>query len=171
MSQFVTTHNDTGEAVFSSKIPSRQHELTLPVGTMTLLYTTHSLPSNLSNEADIDQYAQDRTKGLPPASPCPPNGTSAALIRIAPGGATAMRRTITLGIFSVIEGQVALQLDSGETKTLQAGDVAVMRGAMHKWANETPSDGPSAGWARLMVFAQHVEPLEVNGRELKGEWA
>jgi len=165
--QFITTFDASGRSVFTSKVPEQQNPLALPVGTITFLYTTHAQPVDLSTEADLDHYAEDRVKGLPPGAPCPPNGTSACVIRIAPNGGTPMRRTLSMGVFAVIEGELALQLDSGEERRLKAGDVAVMRAALHKWSNVTPNDG----WVKLLVFAQHVDPVEVEGKKLEAEWA
>lgn len=166
MSQFVTTFNSSGKSIFSLKIPTEQNTLSIPLGKITYLYTTHTSPLNLSTETDIDAYATDRVKGLPPTTPVPEGGTSAAVIELAPGASTPNRRTITMGVFGVLKGVLRLFLDSGEERVLKEGDVVVIRAALHTWRNETPGDE----WAKLMVFAQSVEEFEVGGKKVEAEW-
>ena len=137
MSQIVTTHDANGKAVFSSSIPEQQRSFPIPLGRMTLLYTTHRSPPNVNTERDIDQFAHDRTDGLGPGVACPPGGTSASILQMAPGLQSPMRRIATLGMFFVLEGDIALLLDSGESRKFTAGDAGVIRGGMHSWRNET----------------------------------
>ncbi|KAF2162087.1 hypothetical protein M409DRAFT_27464 [Zasmidium cellare ATCC 36951] len=169
MSQYITTFSPTtGASIFSSKLPDPLHAHPIPLGKITYLYTTHT-PPNLSTEADIDTYLTDRENGLPPTSPVPPGGTNASLIELAPGAATPVRRTITVGVFRVLKGIVRLMLDSGEERVLKEGDVVVIRGAKHTWRNETEGEGEQ-GWAKLMVFAMSVKDFEVNGKQVEAEW-
>lgn len=101
MSHFITSFNSGGKSIFSPKIPSTPIAFPLPIGTLTILYTTHSRINELDTEADIDRYAKDRIEGLPPFTPCPPDGTSAILISIMPNESTPERRTISLGVYVV----------------------------------------------------------------------
>lgn len=52
------------------------------------------------------------------------------------GFRTAMHRTSTLDYVVVIEGELVLILDDGET-VLQAGDIVVQRGTDHAWENRS----------------------------------
>jgi hypothetical protein len=61
--------------------------------------------------------------------------------RFAPDG---MHETDTIDYGIVIDGQIWLELDSGEAKALEKGDVIVQAGPRHAWRNKT--DRP----ARLM---------------------
>ena len=157
MSQIITTQNSDGKAIFSNKISEEQKDLPIPLGRMTLLYTSHSFPPNLSKEDDIDQYAHDRAHGLGPGVACPPNGTSASILHMAPGLKSPLRRQPTLGVFYVLEGVITLYLDGGESRTLRAGDAGVIRGSMHSWSNDTPG----GGWAKLLSFSQSIKVLDV----------
>lgn len=58
-----------------------------------------------------------------------------------------MHITKTLDYGIVLEGEIELVLDSGETKVLRRGDSCVQRGTMHAWRNV--SEGGK--WGR-MVF-------------------
>lgn len=62
MSQVITAHNSSGQAVLSSKVPEQQHELALPFGGMRLIYSSNSVLTNLNSEADIERYSQQRKK-------------------------------------------------------------------------------------------------------------
>jgi quercetin dioxygenase-like cupin family protein len=81
---------------------------------------------------------------------------------------SAMHRTMTLDTLVFVEGEVEITLDSGETRTLKAGDSLVQRATMHKWKNITPNNG----WARWVVFIQAAaEPLQFGDKILCHEWA
>jgi mannose-6-phosphate isomerase-like protein (cupin superfamily) len=166
MSQFITTHNTSGQAVFSSNISEEQHELPLPFGGMRIIYTAPSLPTNLNTEADIDQYSHIRTTGLPNGAICPPGGSAAAILSLAPGAESPMHRTVTMDWAVILEGEVELILDGGETRKLRVGDSVVMRGTMHQWINRS-GEGK---WARMGAFAQDIVPVEIGGRELGMEF-
>jgi quercetin dioxygenase-like cupin family protein len=166
MSHLITTHNPSGHAIFSPKIPEEQHELPLPFGGMRIIYTSDSLPTNLNTEADIDNYCHIRTAGLPHGAICPPGGSAAAIVSLAPGTRSPMHRTVTMDWVVILEGEVELVLDGGERRRLRVGDSVVMRGSMHQWVN-CSGDG---GWVRMVAFAQDILPVEVGGKELKMEF-
>jgi len=65
----------------------------------------------------------------------------------------------------ILEGEVGLVLDGGETRRLRVGDSAVMRGTMHRWVNCS-----AEGWVRMVAFAQDVVPVEVGGKVLETEF-
>lgn len=62
-------------------------------------------------------------------------GTTFRITRWEPGHARFTHRTRTLDYDVVLEGEIDLELDGGETVHLKAGDVVVMRGARHTWMN------------------------------------
>jgi oxalate decarboxylase/phosphoglucose isomerase-like protein (cupin superfamily) len=57
-----------------------------------------------------------------------------------------------------------MELDSGETVTVRAGDVVVQRATNHVWHNR--SDAPCR-FAWILLDAQ---PVEVAGRRLRASW-
>lgn len=158
MSQVITTHNADGRAVFSSKVPEQQNDFPIPLGQMTLLYSTHTMLEVINTEQDIDNYIRDRVAGFGPGVACPAGGTSGSILHLAPGLKSPMRRQPTIGVFYVLAGELMLHLDSGESRKLKPGDSGVLRGGMHSWSNETP-DGC---WAKLINFSQSIEPPDVN---------
>ena len=46
-----------------------------------------------------------------------------------------MHRTLTLDYGIVISGEIVLRLDSGEEKTIKAGEYIISRGVNHEWHN------------------------------------
>lgn len=52
---------------------------------------------------------------------------------MSPGLLSPMHRTVSLDYGVVLEGEVELVLDSGETRVLKRGDVAIQRGTCHAW--------------------------------------
>lgn len=166
MSQVITTHNSSGQAIFSCKVPEQEHELVLPFGGMRIIYTSDSIPTDLNTESDIDKYSQIRTAGLPNSAVCPPGGAAAAIVNLSPGAESPMHRTVTMDWAVILEGEVDLILDGGETRRLRVGDSVVMRGAMHQWVNRSRE----GRWARMVAFAQDIVPIEVDGKELGTEF-
>jgi quercetin dioxygenase-like cupin family protein len=63
-----------------------------------------------------------------------------------------MHFTNTADHFYVIEGEVALVLESGDV-TLRAGDIGICRGVMHGWRNDSDEV------ARLVTFVLPAAPL------------
>lgn len=46
-----------------------------------------------------------------------------------------MHRTQSLDYAAVISGEIVLRLDSGEERTVKAGEFIVQRGVNHEWIN------------------------------------
>lgn len=78
-----------------------------------------------------------------------------------PGVTSPMHRTVSLDYGIVVYGEVELILDSGETRTLKAGDVAIQRGTNHAWRNTS-----NENWARMMYVLQPSLPVTINGKPL-----
>jgi hypothetical protein len=57
-------------------------------------------------------------------------------------------------------GSIEMILDSGETKQMARGDVAVQRATMHAWRNTSEME-----WARMIFVLQDCKKLNVNGEE------
>lgn len=164
---FTTTHDASGKSVFSSKVPEDRHVINMPGMTMEIIYTSHVFKPDMSKETDIDQYAHDRTNGLPNHAVCLSEGVAAAIVSMEPESTSPMHRTLSMDVLVMIEGVVELHLDEGEVRTLKQGDSITQRATMHQWKNVTPN----GGWARMAGFATPiVEPLEIGGKRLETEF-
>jgi quercetin dioxygenase-like cupin family protein len=73
-----------------------------------------------------------------------------------------MHRTISVNYNFVIQGQLELILDSGETRTLGPGDMVVQRAINHAWRNPSQTS-----WARIAAMALPAEEFMVGGRTLE----
>lgn len=90
----------------------------------------------------------------------------AGLVLLKPGAMTRILRTISLDCRIVLEGKIEFELDSGEKRTLRAGDTYFRRGTFHKFTNVTLD----CGWAKSFAVSQEIKLVEVNGEVLKEEW-
>ncbi|KAL1864815.1 hypothetical protein Plec18167_009647 [Paecilomyces lecythidis] len=160
-SRFITTHNAPGQATFSDAIPEPAPVRRVMGGEMefSLMYTTPSFPVSMANDQDIKTY-QGYLKNAPAITI--PGGTVCRTVDFPPDYTSPMHRTPSCDFGIVIEGEVELVLDSGETRLLKRGDVAVQRGTNHAWHN-TSKDS----WARMFYVLQSAEKLVVGGKELQ----
>ncbi|EXJ77586.1 hypothetical protein A1O3_09813 [Capronia epimyces CBS 606.96] len=125
-----------------------------------VIYSTSEFPANLNNDRDLklhDQVVASGNLGL-----VNPHGTVCRVVDMAPGFQCIMHRTQSLDYGIVLEGTIELSLDSGETKLMQRGDVAVQRATMHAWKNTSDTE-----WARMIFVLQDCEKLEIAGTVLK----
>ena len=92
-----------------------------------------------------------------------PNGTVLRMVDRSPSSYSAMHRTQSLDYGVVIEGEMEMIMDSGQTVILRRGDVCIQRGTLHQWRN------PGKTWNRMMFVLIDALPLEVAGKVHKGE--
>lgn len=160
-SRYITTHDPEGKARFSNAIPEPAPVREVMGGDMefSLMYTTIGFPVSMANGADIDIY-----KGYvasPPAITIA-GGTTCRTVDFPPSYTSPMHRTLSCDVGTVIEGEVELILDSGETRLLKQGDVAVQRGTNHAWRNTSRDK-----WARMFYVLQSAEGVVVGGRAME----
>lgn len=123
---------------------------------MGVAYTTSEFPANLNNEVDIKTHGklmEKNTLGL-----VNPGGTVCRFVDFKPGGEPFMHRTQSLDYGIVLQGEIEMILDSGEKRTLKAGDIAVQRGTKHAWRN--PSE---VEWSRMVFILQDIQPIVIGG--------
>ncbi|KAJ5731717.1 uncharacterized protein N7483_006225 [Penicillium malachiteum] len=170
LNRFITTHNAAGEAIFSDTLSE-----TMPVQSMadgadfSLAYTSSHFPAQLNDDADIKEYNDYLTS--PPGITIS-SGNVCRIVDIQPGALSPMHRTVSLDYGVVLEGEVELVLDSGETRVLKRGDVAVQRGTNHAWRNVTPDIvDPSTGvktpqWARMLYVLSPAQEMFIGDKKL-----
>lgn len=177
----VTGHDQEGRAVILSDAPpTRMQQIGGPGGpTFFEVWSTHEIPAVIDR-----QSGEPVESGLVLAPPkggtrirvidFPPEGdairgltaTEAAEKFSEMGGVEAarsatnaphplMHRTQTLDYGIVIEGELTLVLDRGET-TVRAGDVIIQRGTNHAWANRADTN---CRVAFVLIDGQFVDGL------------
>jgi quercetin dioxygenase-like cupin family protein len=163
LKRFITTHDPkTKKAIFSDAVSDDNKFDPIPGAAFALGYVTKGLPVDLNNDADLQVYK--------PYLESPPGlvatgGTVLRFVDVAPGHLSPMHRTVSLDYGVVLEGDIELVLDSGETTPMQRGDVAIQRGTMHAWRNRSDTN-----WARMMYVLQECKPVEVDGEVLKEDY-
>lgn len=149
--RFITTNNPEGKAVFSTTLsespPARDH---LDGMRIAFCYGANQTPPDFTDEKDIGAY--EHLIANPPGMVIP-NGCVARLVDFPPGHETPMHRTISLNYNFLLQGEVELVLDSGETRRLLPGDMVVQRAVNHSWRNLS-----STQWARLTAFGVPAIP-------------
>ncbi|KAH8879487.1 hypothetical protein GQ53DRAFT_755932 [Thozetella sp. PMI_491] len=126
----VTTHAKDGTSVFVSD--DKVDPFVLPFGPLppsfSIFHASNSVPvSNNSTPAT-------QPKALPR---CPETGVIFCTTDIQPGGSAPMHRTESVDYVVVVAGEIVMRLDSGEEKTLRAGDYMVQRGTNHAMHNRS----------------------------------
>jgi quercetin dioxygenase-like cupin family protein len=125
---------------------------------METSYASQGLPHNLNDNADIASYQHFLAN--PPGISIP-GGTVVRFLDLKPGATSPLHRSITVDCGVIIDGEVKLELDSGESKILKKGDVIVQRATNHAWHNVSETET-----VRMVFFIQPAEPLEVAGKKL-----
>ena len=160
INRVITTHNKAGLSVFASTISEKPPLTELADGMqISFCYATSGFPVRLEQEEDISQY--ENFVRNPPGIVVE-DGSVARLVDFPPGYSSPMHRTISLNYNFVLEGEVELILDSGETRILKPGDMAVQRGINHAWRNTSQDK-----WARISAFALPAEKFAIGERILQ----
>ncbi|CCT65995.1 related to Cupin domain protein [Fusarium fujikuroi] len=122
--RFITKHNDDGNAIFDTRLNDDLPETVLSTHVFYLGYITQGFPVDLEDNTDIETYGNyiNNSPGL-----SVPGGSVLRIVDFPPGR-SAMHRTLSIDYGGVIEGEMELVLDSGESRVMKRGDVAVQRG-------------------------------------------
>lgn len=161
--RFITDHNADGLAVFNTSIPEPIPAKVIGNGDKFYLgYATTSYPADFTNQSDIATYSHSLTN-LPGI--VIPGGSVLRMVDIKPGGESPMHRTVSLDYGVVLEGEIELVLDSGESRIMKRGDVSVQRGTNHLWKNRSQTE-----WGRMLFVLQEAKPIEINGKRLGEEY-
>lgn len=87
-------------------------------------------------------------------------GTTARIVDFPPGPGI-MHRTVTLDFGMVLFGEIVLELDNGVKTTMRQHDLAVQRGTIHSWVNESDQI------CRMLFVLIPSEPIKVGDKELE----
>ncbi|PQE23134.1 cupin domain-containing protein [Rutstroemia sp. NJR-2017a WRK4] len=155
--RLITTHNEEGKGVFLPTDHGDHHKIMVNGHAVAnIIYTTSGNPVSLQNDADIS-YARENEPGLHIQK-----GTVVRLIDFAPGVDSPMHRAMSLDYGIVIEGELEITLNSGESRVMRPGDISVQRATMHKWRNCSKEKS-----ARAVFVLLDCEPFSINGVEMK----
>ncbi|KAI2620746.1 hypothetical protein GGS26DRAFT_307364 [Hypomontagnella submonticulosa] len=125
----VTTHKEDGTSVFHSDNMVEPFSPFGPSGSSFAVFDARAtVPVNNQEEP------KDFQKTLPRV---PQTGVTFCITNMAPRHSAPMHRTLSIDYAVVLSGEIILELDGGEEKTLKAGDFLVQQGVNHMWHNRT----------------------------------
>ncbi|KAH8174566.1 cupin domain-containing protein [Sarocladium implicatum] len=159
VTRHITTHREDGKAVIHTSSQGQWQDVHDKAASLNLIFTTSEFPTQMNNEADITAHTKIEEAGTGLVNR---GGSVCRIVDFAPGKEPLMHRTKSLDYGVVLEGEMELILDSGETRLLKRGDVAVQRGTMHAWKNASDTQ-----WGRILFVLLDSHPLEVGGEVLK----
>lgn len=125
----ITGHDAGGRAIFKSE--DWQPTKLIPSGdaAFLLIWTTATVPADNNDETD----GRERDAGLTIQ-----NGSVIRVVDMLPGKESPMHRTNSIDYGIVLEGEIELELDDGEKRTVGQGGIIVQRGTIHLWRNVSP---------------------------------
>lgn len=159
--RFITDHDARGLSVFNTSLNED-----LPANIVGgkskfyLGYATDKTPVDFAGQADLASYSSLLSN---PPGIYLPGGTVLRIVDMKPGGNSLMHRTPSLDYGIVLEGEIELILDSGESRTLKKSDVAIQRGTNHQWRNKSQTE-----WGRMCFVTLESKPIEVDGKVIGG---
>jgi quercetin dioxygenase-like cupin family protein len=154
----ITAHSPSGESIILTTIPSDAEWRHIPTASFYPAYVTTTFPINLRNDEDIPAYL-DFLAGPPKATV--EGGTILRVVDLGPNTSMPMHRTRSLDYTVILEGEVELEMDSGDTKIMGRGEICVQRATNHLWRNVSET-----AWARMLyVTISSTGPI-VDGEEL-----
>ncbi|KAK3940043.1 cupin domain-containing protein [Diplogelasinospora grovesii] len=157
LKRYITDHNDQEQAIFNTSIPEEFVQTTIENGDkFSLGYATNQYPADLSSDLDTYRGYLENNPGV-----VIPGGSVLRIVDLRPGGESPMHRTVSLDYGVVLEGEIDIVLDSGESRVMKRGDHCVQRGTMHVWRNRSQTQ-----WARMLFVLQEAKPIIINGKEL-----
>src|SRR5262245_58080924 len=179
--RIVTGHDETGNAIILSDAPPARVQLVGGPGGPTFfeVWSTRETPAIIDRQSG--EPAENGMVLAPPKSGTrirvidfPPEGEAIRKLteaeaakkfgemsgsdaaRSKPGAPhPLMHRTQSVDYAIVLEGELTLVMDRGET-TIQAGDIVVQRGTNHAWANRS---GNNCRIAFILIDGQFIEGL------------
>lgn len=158
----ITTHNADGKAVISEDLSESPPRIDIPGMNFYLCYTLNQAPGVLQNNQDLKEY-QDRLPHNVGLSI--PGGTLLRVVDFLPGESEGpIHRTKTIDFGVIMEGELQLNLDSGESTVLKRGDILIQRGTIHLWKNNSTTEV-----ARGFFVLVDAELPIVNGTKLSEE--
>ncbi|TVY21511.1 hypothetical protein LARI1_G000507 [Lachnellula arida] len=158
----VTKNSPSGTSTFEDVAsPPAQ-----PIGPTSQVTYIYSAPPSFSIAENTDLKYHQTAPAEAPVRSFPPAGALASvMLDFGPnptGEPGFMHRTKTLDHIVVLEGELELTLDGGETRLVKAGEVVVQRACWHSWKNPSKTKG-----ARFFAISVGDDGAVEGGMETK----
>ena len=150
--RIVTGHTQEGKAIFT--IDEEIETVVIPTGdaAMATIWTTANVPADCNDE--IDGRLRDAGTTLK-------GGSVIRIVDMLPGASSPKHRTNSIDYGILMSGSIELELENNVYKTINAGEIIVQRGTIHKWRN--PSD---LEICRIIFVLTEAKPFEIDGQAL-----
>lgn len=123
--RYITVHDETGTSIFGPEPELLYKER---VGyALAQTYALSKVPAPLTGDEDLTSYlSADGDKNITSYTHAGKqltiaNGVNMVCVDMGPGSSSAMHRTVSVDFVIVTEGEIELELDSGEKKILYSG--------------------------------------------------
>ncbi|POR32511.1 Cupin domain-containing protein [Tolypocladium paradoxum] len=132
-------------------------------------YATSEFPAMLSDNKDLNGFLtrdpESKSSVVHTGSRIVNDGgITINTTNFAPGTETVMHRTVSLDFVAVVEGEMELELDSGEKVLLKPGDSIIQRQTNHLWRNPS-MDKP----ARIVSMITPAQSVTIDGKAMSTE--
>lgn len=156
--RFITGHTTDGAATVQRADDGQWTRYETGSMAFNVLYSTSKFPVDLNKDEDVRAHDSLIDRGM--LGLVNPNGSVLRIVDFGPGLSGRMHRTQSIDYGIILEGEVDMVLDNGETHRLRRGDVAIQRATIHQWCN------PTDKWARVVFILLDSAPLSVKGERL-----
>jgi quercetin dioxygenase-like cupin family protein len=154
----VTGHNSKGKGIIEVVDQGKWTEVQEGKALWNVMWSTTTFPIDSAKDNALEREKEEKVLSL-----SLPNGTVLRMVDRAPGTQSAMHRSQTVDYGVVLEGEMEMLMDSGESVILRPGDVCIQRGTLHQWRNNTSM------WNRMLFVLMDAKPLDIGGKLLTGE--
>lgn len=151
--RIVTGHNNDGTAIFTSD--ESYETIVIPSGdaAMATIWSTATVPADCNDATDGRIRETGTTlKG----------GSVIRVVDMLPNASSPLHRTNSIDYGIIISGKIELELDNQVFKTIEAGEIIVQCGTIHKWRNPSSDE-----ICRIIFVLTEAKPFEVNGKALE----
>lgn len=150
--RLVTRHDEKGKARFAQDSELQPVEVATGDALFSLVWTTATVPADNMDETDgALREAGTTLKG----------GSVLRVVDFKPGTHSPMHRSHSIDYGIVLEGELSIELDSGEVKPISKGDIVIQRGTNHRWIAHPER------WARMAFILIEAPPVLVDGQALE----
>ena len=147
----VTGHDSEGRAIVQIDEVSQNLRSARPGATACVIWTSEGFPVDNIGTADEGRRETGTTHE---------NGTVFRILELQPGNIPRVHRTDSLDYAVIMQGEIDMELETGELTHLKAGDVVVQRGTVHNWINR----GTEPCVIAFVLIA--AKPVEAGGKVL-----
>jgi hypothetical protein len=123
-SRYICSHDSSGKGVFLDS-PDLQYFDAGGAYASARSYALSQVPAPLANDVDVKGYlSEDGEKSITSYrnnAITIDGGVNMVCVNFAPGKDTTMHRTTSIDFAIIVEGEIELELDSGEKKQLRSG--------------------------------------------------